>query len=342
MQTVKDRYLFVFSDILVIAKPLPAADSDTGVSLDTHFAVKSIVPLQHVTLTADQPPGPIDTASRDPIVQQFIDLFAEDPDRAVELLERKADLHSDTKTFASVLFKTPELDKYQLGKYICAPQRKDLLRAFLRRFHFESLTIEQAFRMFLLAVRLPRDTWAHANAILAMAEVWHAANASKVPFDASLIADLIWSMIRLNDLLHPSAPSDEPSGTTAADFIATFRAQDTQGLIDDEVLQDIFDSIHHMPLMQALRTTQVAELSRAITLIPGRLPTRLSHNNWSEPIKVCIPEPDPNFIIELSGNGLVFDPPQLDFSTGTVASFRVKGDKLGLRTVLFRRSGKNA
>jgi hypothetical protein len=129
-------------------------------------------------------------------VQQFIDLFAEDPDRALELLERKADLHSDTKTFASVLFKTPELDKYQLGKYICAPQREDLLRAFLRRFHFESLTIEQALRTFLLAVRLPRDTRAHANAIMAMADVWHAANASIVPFDTSLLLDLIWSMIR--------------------------------------------------------------------------------------------------------------------------------------------------
>lgn len=269
-------------------------------------------------------------------------MFANDPDQAVELLERKADLQADTKTFASVLFKTPELDKHQLGKYVCAPHRKDLLRAFLRRFHFESLNIEQAFRMLLLAIRLPRDTRAHANAILAMAEIWHAANASKVPFDTSLIVDLIWSMIRLNDLLHPPTPPDEPAEVTAPDFIATFREQDTQGLVSDEFLQDTYDSIRDMPLMQALRTTEVAELSRAITLFPGRLPPRLSHNNWSEPIKVCIPEPDADFFIELSGNGLVFDPPELEFSMGTVASFRVKGDKLGLRTVLFRRSGKNA
>lgn len=300
------------------------------------------MPLQNVTLTADQRQGTAEVSLRDPIVQEFIDLFAEDPDCAVELLERKADLQADIKTFASVLFKTPELDKHQLGKYVCAPQREALLRAFLRRFHFESLSIEQAFRMLLLAVRLPRDTRAHANAISAMADAWHAANASKVPFDTNLIVELIWSMIRLNDSLQPSVSSEEPSNVSAEEFIAEIRERDSQGLLSDDFLRGIYESIRDMPLMQALRTSQVAELSRAITLIPGRMPTRLSHNSWSEPIKVCIPEPDADFVIQLSGNGLVFDPPELEFSMGTVASFRVKGDKHGLRTMLFRRSGKNA
>lgn len=343
---MKDRYLFLFSDILVIAKPLLTAETDSGISLNTQFSVKSVVPLQHMQLTADQQEhrkGETESA-RHPIVQQFIDSFAEDPDRAVELLEQKGGLHADRVTLASVLFKTAELDKEQLGKYLCSPHREDLLRAFLERFHFGGLPIDQAIRMFLLAIRLPADGTASERLLGAMANAWHTANSSKVAFDVSLTAGLIMSIVQLNESLHPAnslgfAPFH---GSNVDEFVAGCRIKDSKSLVPEELLRSVFESIQHMPLVQALRTTDTIRHSRAITILPIRLPTRLPHGVWSAPIKVCIPEPDSQFAIELSGNGLSFDPPRLDFSQGTVASFRVKGERLGLRTVLFRRIGTNA
>lgn len=345
---MKDRYLFLFSDILVIAKPLLASDSDSGISLDTHFSVKSVVPLQHLKLTADQQKhgkGENTPSKRHPIVQQFIDLFARDPDCAVELLEQKGDLRADMATLASVLFKTPELDKEQLGKYLCAPYREDLLRAFLERFHFGGLPIDQALRMFLLAIRMPPSDTASGKLLHAMADAWYTANASKIAFDAASTAELLISMVELNDSLHPANSLGFAAfrqGITVEEFVAASRVKDPKHLVPEELLRGIFNSINEMPLVQSLRTLDVAKCSRTISLIPGRLPSRLSNGAWSEPIKVCIPEPDPHFIIELTGNGLSFDPPELDFSHGTVASFRVKGDRLGLRTMMFRRLGTNA
>lgn len=322
------------------------AETDSGISLDTHFSVKSVVPLQYLKLTADQQEhGKGETAApRHPIVQQFIDMFAKDPDSAVQLLEDKGGLHGDRTTLASVLFKTAELDKEQLGRYLGAPHRRDLLRAFLERFHFGSLPIEQALRMFLLAIRLPQDVGAAEQLLSAMADAWHGANAANTAFDASLTAELVKLMVQLNEASHPDNSlgfSTLPVGF-AGEFIAAFRVKDSQHIVSEDLLRGVFNNIQQMPLMQSLRTIDVAQQSRAITVIPGRLPTRLSHSAWSAPIKVCIPEPDSHFSIELSGKGLSFDPPRLDFSQGTVATFRVKGERLGLRTMLFRRTGANA
>ncbi|KAJ9109142.1 hypothetical protein QFC21_000470 [Naganishia friedmannii] len=353
LPTVKDRHLFLFSDILVIAKPLPAPESGTAIAMDGSFSVKSVVPLQHLKVTADQQEqvkGDVMSAKSRQIVQQFIARFAQDPEQAVHFLEQNSSrLHGDLQTLASVLFKTAELDKDQLGKYLAPASRVDLLHAFLDRFHFSGLPLEQALRMFLLAIRLPPDRDESERMVSVMAKVWYYANASNVQYDASLAAQLALAIVRLNSCLNNSSQlATSPEATyphaTAVydDFAAPFLHENTDYLIPAETLCAIFESVRDMQLAQALTTAEVEHQSRAITLVPARLPSRMTHNIWSEPIRIAIPEPDVDFKVELFGNGLTFDPPRLEFSMGNVATFRIKGEKLGLRTVLFRRLGVNA
>lgn len=341
--------MFLFSDILVIAKPLPGPEPDTAMALDGSFSVKSVVPLQHLKLATAQQEhvkGDAIPTKRHHTVQQFIARFAQDPEQAVQFLEQNSSrLHGDPQTLASVLFKTAELDKEQLGKYLASASRINLLNVFLERFHFSGLSLEQALRMFLLAIRLPIDSGESERMINAMAQVWHDANASDIDYDASLAAEMALAILRLDGSLHSGSLSGlaHPHATTLYDdFAAPFLHNTADYLVPEETLCNVFESVRDMPLAHALSTAEVESRSRAITLVPARLPSHLTHNIWSEPIRIAIPEPDSGFKVQLFGNGLMFDPPELEFSMGTVATFRVKAEKLGLRTVLFRRLGVTA
>jgi hypothetical protein len=72
------------------------------------------------------------------------------------------------------------------------------------------------------------------------------------------------------------------------------------------------------------------------------LPSRLTYKAQSEPIVFRLPQQDPHFTIELYGQDLIFDPPILQFSRSSEASFRVTGASLGLKTMTMCRSGPNA
>jgi serine/arginine repetitive matrix protein 2 len=68
----------------------------------------------------------------------------------------------------------------------------------------------------------------------------------------------------------------------------------------------------------------------------------MTYKAQSEPIVFRLPQQDPYFTIELYGQDLIFDPPILQFSRSSEASFRVTGASLGLKTMTMCRSGPNA
>jgi hypothetical protein len=197
VQTVKDRFLFLFTDILVIAKPL--SDDPKGPMLDSFFAVKSIVDLSSLTLSAstlDEKPSS-DSSNRHPVVLQFTDMFSQDPSAAIQLLYDRSQLQEDHATLASLLFKTPELDKEQLGEYLARRENLPLLRAFVDRFHFQGVRLDEALRIFLLSLRLPSSTVTCEAVLHALAERWLAANRSAVAFDTALAADLVLAIMQV-------------------------------------------------------------------------------------------------------------------------------------------------
>lgn len=337
VNTVKDRYLFLFNDILVIAKPVITVG--TQATLDMKFIVKSVVGLDKLVVSglSDEPTA---EPPRHPAVTQFIQDFGEDAPTAVQQLIERSALKIDSVTLSSLLFKTVELDKSQIGQLLAHDSQ--LLEAFVDRFQFSQVRIDDALRMFLLAIRLPTNL-ADAEPILrGFAHIYCDANKGNVEFDGNLAGELVISMLELNDMLYSTFGFAFPNHAISRDaYVNGYYAKDPDGLVPDDLLDEIYVSIRYAKLVQGLAPSE-AHLARDITVTPSRLPSRITYNEWSERIVVAIPRPDPAFKVEFVGEGLQFDPPFLDFTDSHEVSFRTRGVSLGPKTMLFHRTGNNA
>ncbi len=121
--------------------------------------------------------------------------------------------------------------------------------------------------------------------------------------------------------------------------MGAFRTKDAKVSVPTDLLEAIYAAVKRDGLAQSLPRSQAAGLREVIS---SRMPTRLTHNRWSEPTFVSIPRPDSRFGVKLHGEGLIFDPPHLEFTNSTEESFRVMGTSLGTRSLLFTRVGANA
>jgi hypothetical protein len=155
------------------------------------------------------------------------------------------------------------------------------------------------------------------------------------PFDVSQLNDAVNSGSGFGSFAFPNP------AISIDDFVGAFRTKDIKGSVPTNLLEAIYTSVKRESLAQSLSTSEAASL-REVIVTPGRLPTRLTLNQWSERIYISIPKPDSRFAIRLHGEGLAFDPPYLDFTSSTEETFRVMGTSLGARSLLMSRLGSNA
>lgn len=338
MNTVKDRYVFLFNDLLVIAKPVMGSGTVTA-NLNMKFVVKSIVGLDKLAVSGLNDEQPTEPAHH-PAVQQFIHEFAEDAVTAVHKLVERSNPRLDTSTLASLLFKTDDLDKTQLGVLLASDP--DLLLAYIEMFDFNLVRIDEALRLFMLDVRLPTDIHAAEAVLRGFADGYIAANENSVTFDMALAEDLVLATLELNDMLYSTFGFAFPNHAVSRDtFVAAFESKDPLGLVPTELLEDIFTSIRGGKLIQGLASHET-HLALELIQTPARLPSKLTYKEWSTSFQLSIPKPDPHFQIKLVGTGLELDPPVLDFSRSKDVSFRVRGTRLGPQTMLFERFGASA
>ncbi len=104
--TIKDRYLFLFSDILVIAKPIAPPGAEAGQSmgkmkqasvlpsLSWKFSVKNILELNRlkVSISSNTRTSSAKTRALNPVLRGFVSHFSKDPDAAVRALVAKTGL----------------------------------------------------------------------------------------------------------------------------------------------------------------------------------------------------------------------------------------------------------
>ena len=336
-QTAKDRYLFLFNDILVITKPL--ITHGIHANLDMQFLVKSVVPLDELSISGFKEEASHES-DRHSVVQKFIGHFAQDPEGACRYLVQRSNPKVDAMTLASLIFKTSELDKTQVGVLLAG--NEVLMRAFIDRFHFTGVRIDDALRMFLLALRLPTEPTACEGLLRGFAYRYFEANKDTIPFNRDLATELVLAIMQLNDALYGTFGFALPNHAITQDiFISAFNSKDTHHSVPDSLLADIYTSIRQAKLAEALAAEDSGLLREAL-VTPARLPSRLTYNTWSDPIYISIPKADPVFKIKLHGDGLEFDPPVLDFSISTEEAFRVRGVGLGAKSILFERQGVNA
>ncbi|EGN99792.1 hypothetical protein SERLA73DRAFT_152020 [Serpula lacrymans var. lacrymans S7.3] len=359
--TVKDRFLFLFNDILVIAKPI-IQDQDGLLDmakpnpLDRKFVVKNVVLLRHLCFSADREEPQAKTASyantpRNPIIRSFIHQFSTDPDHAISTLFAKSGCRDDPAALGQLLFRTLEVDRSRLGDYLSRRTSKVVLKYYVDAFGFTGLRLDKALRVFLLSINMPTRS-SHGNSPLeqlleALASRWYEANVGHVAYDKDLAVRFVRAIVQLNDVLHGDiSPEPGPTGyakrnVTASDFLEAFRRYDPRGLVSDDLLGDIYDSIRKEKLFQARNPSTGGSPDIAIT-IKRSLPPRLTYRVQSEPIILKIPQVDPNLTIQLFGQDITFEPPVLTFVKSTEASFRVTGTSFGPKNIIMLRSGPNA
>jgi hypothetical protein len=335
-QTAKDRFLFLFNDILVITKPLITYGNHA--TLDMQYCVKYIIPLDqlHVTGFEDAPEQP----ERSSILDDFIGDFAVDATEAFRYFPERFGVNIDEATMAALVFKTPGFDKAQIGKLLCDNDK--LKTAFLERFNFASVPIDEALRIFLLSLRLPPDANASQDLLHAFSQHWHKSNRNSLAYDSGKASDLVASMIQLNDALYGSFGRTSVNKAITLDvFTKSFDLKDPESQVPKNLLAEIYASIRKNALVHALSPREQGQALK-VKVSPASLSRKLTYGVWSDRICISIPEPDTAFQINLHGHGLDFDPPALDFSSSADQSFRVKGTSLGSKSMLFARLGANA
>ncbi|TFK54279.1 hypothetical protein OE88DRAFT_1732956 [Heliocybe sulcata] len=351
--TVKDRFLFLFNDILVIAKPImrdqdALRDPMSSAAFDRKFIVKSVVQLQKLQFNAerDDPPlrGTLDANQpRHPIIRSFVHQFARDPDQAVASLFDRLGVQDDATALGQLLFRTLDLDRARLGDYLSQRTSKMILKAYVDSFGFAGLRVDKALRGFLMSIHLPAKQSQVDYLLDAFASRWYEANANIVAYSKDLASRLVRAIVQLNDVLHGGI-SQEPGSTsyprrnvTSRDFADAFKR--ARSLLPEDLLDMIYSSIRRERLYQARNPSSGTPDIPITTKRP--MPSRLTYRVQSDPIFIRIPQPDPDLYISLYGQDLIIDPPVLNFAKNE-ASFRITGTSLGPKTIIMCRSGPNA
>ncbi|GJJ71974.1 hypothetical protein EMPS_04331 [Entomortierella parvispora] len=217
--TVKDRYLFLFSDLLLIAKPM----SDGHPTIESRFQVKDVIELKKISLSLsrdkeDAKSGNTGNAGGrkiPPALAEFIHTFDQNPTRALNTFIQKRALHPDPVSVAYLLFKTPELSKSQLALFLATPANRHVYRSFLDQCQFAGVLLDEALRILLGRVSLPERMAAQQRSGSSDKSVnvvdyildeftkrWYEANVNVVVFDASIAHKLVIAMLVLNAQLH--------------------------------------------------------------------------------------------------------------------------------------------
>ena len=361
LNSVKNRVLFLFNDILVIVQPSVEDESPSASGakplLDRRYEVRNVVELCRMRvcrgrdddLEVEHGKGIVPRQSD---VQFFIREFGTAPHDAVDWIRTRAGVDENAVALGRFLFETVELERAALGRYLAERENRSVLKAFIDCFGFTGVRIDTALRIFLLGIGLPTDDAPATEMLLGVfASRWFDLNSGLVAYDKELTARLVRSIVSLNDALHPPEPPHyryhyvPPSPQISArHFIDACRQYDPSGLIGDDILAGVYRSISGEKLQYS--KTSIYRHSRGAgppaQIKAEGLPTRLTYRVPSELVHVRISYPDPNLVVYLQGKDLLFDPPVLHFDRSREASFRVTGTSLGVKSIIMYYAGEHA
>ncbi|KAI9091462.1 Sec7 domain-containing protein, partial [Phlyctochytrium arcticum] len=342
--TVKDRYLFLFTDILVIAKQLKS-ETETAKPL---FQVKSIMPLRHAQLVLKDERWQYSYRTPSSAIQAAIRKFSTNPIKAIAYLIAKRAFPCTPEAIAHFLHITSGLSRKQLGRFMGINEHADILQSFLSMFPLKGQRLDECLRLFLSTVRLPGEASTIDFVLDSFAKRWYHYNKDTVDFDANVTLKLVFTIMELNAEIH-NPYADETNATTSREFVDRFRTgvraeavAAGSGIyssgVSNELLENMYDSVRREKLEMADLDSDAGEKERNEHALPP-FPSRLTLKHTSPLIQVKISQPDPNFRIHMHGQDLVFDPPVLDFTRSNTATFTMRGTGLGRKLVFFTKRG---
>ncbi|KAK9768063.1 hypothetical protein K7432_001600 [Basidiobolus ranarum] len=347
---VKNRYLILMDDLLVIAKPI-SREGSQSYTLNSRFMVKHIIDLSSISFSVSREKerngrkgiedGKAVSSSRNqtgelhPLIASTVRRFNINPYEGIMYMIDKGALRADPLSISTFLHKTPELSRKQIGKFLGMQSNHAILNSFLDRCKFSGLRIDDALRVFLASFRLPGEGNIIDYLVGAFARRWHRANAHYVSFDVEISIKLAFFMMALNADLH-NRKCPTKIKMELADFVERFRAMDTTSAISENLLVEIYHSIRQDKLETAMDDREY----QAIT-IETRFPSdyHLVIDDSSALLTVTIPVADRDLRIKPVGDGLVCDVPVLDFTYTNTHTFTVKSTSLGRKSLQFIKLG---
>lgn len=249
---VKDRYLFLFNDLLVITKPIVEFEHHGGervpklpITLKHSFLGKSVVeirqlrcvdpklPVRPCHLQDDHYVDGFLEASNDSPQHRFKEMFQGHPARAVQDYLGGIETEDAASEVVKLLASIIGLDKRQLGQYLSGPTESEVLKKYLDQLNFGSMRIEDALRSALLSLRLPADPQAIVRFLETFGASWATSN-PKIGISAELVTRWATAMILLSEHLHDGLMDSMryvagligfPNGIKAeADFVLTVKS----------------------------------------------------------------------------------------------------------------------
>ncbi|KAL1918969.1 uncharacterized protein VTP21DRAFT_2350 [Calcarisporiella thermophila] len=220
---VKDRYLFLLNDVLLIVKPQVRSLKKQASRMDEPFELKKTVKLSNITLipTRDSEEEHSVPTRWPPALAAAIRRFSTNAKAGIDYLISKGALPRSPAGIARFLLKTADLNRTQLGLYLSMRENHEILQAFFECFQLTGLRLDEAWRLILLTVRLPQDRAAADYFMEAFCARWHSANPDIARFNIGMTLKVLHSMMWLNarvyegDASVPGIPAgyvmDEPT-----------------------------------------------------------------------------------------------------------------------------------
>ncbi|OUM65036.1 hypothetical protein PIROE2DRAFT_42021, partial [Piromyces sp. E2] len=358
----KDRFLFLFNDILIITKPIISPEDNT-----IKYQTKSILECKRLKSTLREERMSLYEYSRyfsHPAIIQAIHRFSTNHIKALrEIIEQNL-LPCTPDSISYFLHCAPNLSKRQIGCFLGLLEHTDILESYLTDFPFRLLSIDDSFRLLLQSLTLPQDALALDHLLEVFSKKWYEENKKRININLATILRIVYSILELNTSIHEQPHHSESKNDTHIitlnKFISHFTNADGTCSAPPEFLTHIYKNIEKEQLETSI---DIREERKMFTLsyynhknssvkhignknaqqLTTLFPSRLSQRETSDYITISIPEPDPNIQIQIFGQDLRIEPSVLHFNNSNKAQFKVKASKSqGRKLVMFFKLGTNA
>lgn len=345
---VKLRYLFLFQDVAILAKPVMAPLQGESLS---DFIVRKLgyVPDLNESCTPisvlDLRDFYVDDGRQGKLSELAVlvqcretQLYAH-PYETLHTLRMEAQLPgSEAHTHAQLLYAGMSLDRFAVAQYLYA--HRDVLKQYVTMHRVTGAPVDLALRSLLSSLPWPQDFATFETLLFAFATHWHKSNVTEYHIAVECVTDLTFAILGLNDALHGATGlfTYPQSAITLEKFVKLFRARDTHYMVSDRMLRDVYVAIKTSPLTPAVPS----HAWRAVSYDAHALSEPLRPGVPSVRVRVSLDQPDPDMRIRLVGRGLYMDPPVLTFTHAAHSEFTVLATAPGTYDLLFLRTGQHA
>ncbi|KAJ3412015.1 hypothetical protein HDV05_001396 [Chytridiales sp. JEL 0842] len=375
--TVKDRHLFLFSDVLVVAKQVAYSDQLPSVR---RFEIKSLLDINQSKLALKEA-MPVATSpnAQKTVILAAVKKFTSNPVKAIAYLIAKRVLPCTPQAVAQFLHTTPSISRRQLGKFLGLSDHIDILQSYLTAFAFKGLRIDVALRFFLGSFRLPSEVTTIDNILNALSRRWVECNTEVFGADGGaifVVLRLIFAIMALNAEVHGSYKSSTSMKTSQKMFVDGF-IDTIDGLKSTNsserpaslppisinsrdpklksMLSDIYSSILSEKLdmadaqekdNQKLQWRISSEHSAPVSVMEDAVetvyPSTLSLKEYSHTLTLSTSSVVPGLQVSLIGVDIQCEPSVLDFSKSNSITFRIKGTAPGRKLLMFHKMGRGS